>query len=248
MLLLVAALGVSVVVLMSAAAADRAPEPPPVGGLGACLVRAFVGSRVPFMVGGLRGVGALLVSVFVLAAMLVVVPNEEAEAAGEVTVTLRVRGCAGCRMTVETGEHTLTQRRLRDGWQRIRFAVPAGQRLHVEVVKRGVSRAAVPQVVWRYRGFDPGERVTLKKVRRTNPGAGFVCSPRVRTDAVYKVVVHNVPTRRYPGWRSDPLRSRRTLVAFVTPTASGAATRVSAAAKRFRTPGAIAVQNVVRCR
>jgi hypothetical protein len=161
------------------------------------------------------------------------------------TVTLRVTGCKGCRIIIEP--HGMN---IRAGGQtkKVRLRVDAGERLHVFAVKRGTGTGAATLAVWRYRGFQPEERVTVKKLRQRNPNAGRVCSPPITRDRAFRLRVRTVPTTKYPGYEQDPLWNPRSVLAFVTPTTRKASMVIEAPAKRYRTPGVIAVQNMTGCR
>jgi hypothetical protein len=160
-------------------------------------------------------------------------------------VTLRVTGCTGCRLIIEpqgvnvaAGAQTTT----------VRLRVGDGERLHIFAVKRNTGTGADTLAVWRYRGFEPGERVTVSKLRERNPSAGRVCSPPITRDRTFRLRVRTVPTTKYPGYERDPLWNPRSVLAFATPTTRKASTVIEAPAKRYRTPGVIAVQNLIGCR
>lgn len=187
-------------------------------------------------------VAALVVSLMTLA----VPEHPTADAAPDAhAVTLQVTGCKGCRLIIEpqglyipAGVQT----------KKVRVHVGDGERLHVFAVKRGTGTGAVTLAVWRYRGFQPGERVTVKKLLQRNPNAGRVCSPPITGDRTFRLRVRTVPTTKYPGYEQDPLWNPRSVLAFATPTTRKASTVIDAPAKRYRTPGVIAVQNMIGCR
>ncbi len=170
--------------------------------------------------------------------------------AQDTVVPVRIRDCAACMIYAGTADYSYPYRnwsqtvRLRNGAGTLQ--VPTW----VTSIQIGVQKGqwsgpgTQSQIVYQYVGETPGLLISYKRARTSR--GGYMCiapTPGLVINA--RAVLRK--TKRYKGWRKDPLFDKKEVLVWATPTLQGKSTynRYQEDSPLATQRGLIGVQNTV---
>ncbi len=170
--------------------------------------------------------------------------------AQDTVVPVRIRDCPACMIYAGTADYSYPYRnwsqtvRLRDGTGTLQIPTWVTS-IQIGVQKgRWSGPGTQSQIVYQYVGETPGLPISYKRARTSR--GGYMCiapTPGLVINA--RAVLRK--TKRYKGWRQDPLFDKKEVLVWATPTLQGLSTynRYQQDAPLATEHGLIGVQNTV---
>lgn len=187
-------------------------------------------------------------NIAVSAISLMAIPLAPAQAETSIQVPIQVGHCASCEVFAQgiesDGDFWVQAVRLRHGvgTLQVPISVPSFQVAIEKGRIYGYDNSSA-LIAMAYRGETVGSPISNRRSRTSK--AAFVCVPTTEGLAI-RAEVRLIKSKRYPGWRDDPLFKPKYIRAWASPTLPSVPTRYSEDELPLATKkGAVAVQNVM---